>query len=228
MDSLLRELERQMTGPAGAYVRNLIAMGSRTLTPAEIAYFLTLILYETQNAEAILRFLSAAARAGLIDAEAVAAATARATQLLAEAEALAAGSAPGGAAGGAASAVLAAKLAALLAVAYMLYAIINEVVMTIPDVGPSGVPCGIGTPDGEYMRRLYRSITVFGFGQKTALKRALLQAEEISLVDAGRCKGNCPEGRSCKPTVAVDRVDISSSLFGTWVTLGFTTPCVCA
>lgn len=241
MDTLLRELERQLTGPAGDYVRQLIAGGAQGLTPEQLAYFLTLLLYETKNADVIVRFLVAAARAGLLDGEAVMAAIARATQLLAEAEAAAAaaaeaaaaeaaaaGAAAGEGAAAAGTGLLLAKLAALLAVAYALYAIIAEVAKTVPDVGVSGKPCGVGTPDGEYMRRMYRTVQVWGIGQKTALERALRRAEAAAQADAHRCKGACPGGGTCQPTVAVDRVDIAPSLLGTYVTVGFTTLCVCA
>ena len=67
MDEALRVLERQLSGPAGKLVRDLIAGGGAgPLTPAQLRIFLVAALLNAADRAAILRYLVAAARLGLI------------------------------------------------------------------------------------------------------------------------------------------------------------------
>lgn len=256
MDQLLRELERQLTGPAGQVAKEILAGQYAALNPQHLRALIYAMIASAADRELILAFLKAAARAGLLapeatliittDAELMAAAiaaseaeiaAASAAGAIAEAEAVAAGGVPfaemgagaGAAAGGVSAAAVAAAVTMLASIAFMLWSIANEVSLTTKVPGPMGVPCGVGTPGGQYMAKVYRTVSAWGIGQKTALNRALSRAEALCKADSAKCgAGGCAPGKTCQPSVVVDRVDIFPAVVATRVVVGFTCPCVCA
>lgn len=141
------------------------------------------------------------------------------------------GAAAGGAAGlglGAILSILAALLAVLYA-GYSMYTEANTDLYTPPVPLGGGAPCGVGTPGGQRMAKLYRSISVWGIGQRSTLNKAIRAAEALCAADAAFCGGGggCGPGTSCQPDVAIQDVSIFNGFLATRVVVGFTCPCVC-
>lgn len=136
-----------------------------------------------------------------------------------------------GAAAALTAAQVAAILAAIAAIVFAAWSIYSEYTTELytPPIPPTGgTPCGIGTPDGLRMARLRRTVSVWGWGSRSTLNKAIRLAEEMCSADAHHCKGNCTgTGLKCQPDVAVQNVESFNGILATRVVLEFTCPCVC-
>jgi hypothetical protein len=122
-------------------------------------------------------------------------------------------------------------LCAVLAVAFAAWSIYSEyktqLYTPVVPVG-GGSACNSLTPGGQYMARMYRSVSVWGWGSKSTLNKAIREAEALCNADAAKCgSGGCSGGLGCKPDVAIQDVQSFNGFFATRVVLGFTCPCVC-
>lgn len=143
-----------------------------------------------------------------------------------------AASSEAGAAAALTAAQVAAILAAMAAICFAAWSIYSEATTELytPHVPPTGgTPCGIGTPGGLRMARLHRTVSVWGWGSRSTLNKAIRLAEEMCNADAQHCKGGgCTgAGQECKPDVAIQDVASFNGVLATRVVLGFTCPCVC-
>jgi hypothetical protein len=130
------------------------------------------------------------------------------------------------------AAEVAAILAAIAAIAFAIWAIWAEAntklyTPTLPATG--GAPCNSNTPGGRAMAGIYRTVSVWGWGSRSTLNKAIKAAEAICNADAAKCGtgGGCGGGLTCQPDVAIQQVDSFNGVLATRVVLGFTCPCVC-
>jgi hypothetical protein len=98
------------------------------------------------------------------------------------------------------------------------------------DPGEGGEPCGQNTSAGQSMSTTKRSVKVRTIlGAMVSWDMALSEAQGVCASLAANCSGNCPEGKSCKPNVAVQEWD----QYWQWLPPGkvteltFTCPCEC-
>jgi hypothetical protein len=145
-------------------------------------------------------------------------------------EAGAGAGAGGAAAGGASAGTVAAPLAViLLSLGWISWNLWRR--FSGPsDTGEGGVPCGRGTPAGESMsvkKRTVRAQTILG--AMVSWDMALQAAQEACAADSANCGGDCPEGKTCKPNVAVQDWDQYWQWFppGKVTELVVTCPCEC-
>lgn len=143
-----------------------------------------------------------------------------------------AASSEAGAAAALTAAEVAAILAAIAAIAFAAWSIYSEHTTELytPPIPPTGgKPCGIGTPGGLRMARLWRTVSVWGWGSRSTLNKAIRKAEEMCEADASYCQGGtCADtGHQCKPDVAIQNVQSFNGILATRVVLQFTCPCVC-
>ncbi|MEM9326131.1 MAG: hypothetical protein AAGA85_10765 [Bacteroidota bacterium] len=143
------------------------------------------------------------------------------------------GSAGGGSAGagtlagGALVAEIIAVLFAVIAVIVAVIVIYREATVEIEDQ-PDGPPCGSGTKAGREMATVKRHITVWAFGRRSALKKALAAAAKSCRDDAGNCSGECKDkGKKCKPVMALQEYDLTWFFAATRAKVSFTCPCGC-
>lgn len=137
---------------------------------------------------------------------------------------------------GAAAALTAAQVAAILAAiaaivlaAWSIYSEATTGLYTPPLPPTGGTPCGTGTPGGMRMARLRRTVSVWGWGSRSTLNKAIRLAEEMCNADAHHCQGGqcAGAGLACKPDVAIQNVASFNGVLATRVVLEFTCPCVC-
>lgn len=143
-----------------------------------------------------------------------------------------AASSEAGAAAALTAAEVAAILAAIAAIAFAAWSIYSEYTTELytPPIPPTGgTPCGTGTPGGLRMARLRRTVSVWGWGSRSTLNKAIRKAEEMCQADSQHCQGGTCTNSShaCKPDVAVQNVQSFNGILATRVVLEFTCPCVC-
>lgn len=116
-------------------------------------------------------------------------------------------------------------LFAIIAVFIAVMVIYREVTTEIEDQ-PDGPPCGLSTKEGLEMATVDRSLTVWGFGRRSALKKAFTAAAESCAEDAAKCVGECEKG-TCKPVMSVQSYDLTWYFAVTKATVTFRCPCGC-
>lgn len=147
--------------------------------------------------------------------------------------AAAAGEAAGGAAAAEGAAALtavqiAAILAAFLAIIYAGYRINKEANTKLYIPPGNGMPCNVLSPGAQQMARITRVVSVWGIGSRSTLNKAMRAAEADCNADKAKCgTGGCGAGKSCLPTVAVQKVSSFNGFLATRVVLEYTCPCVC-
>lgn len=143
----------------------------------------------------------------------------------AAAEAETATAATAEAAGGIALAELAAILALIAIAAGALY-VMNAELNTPLIYTVGGKPCGSG-PGALAMARVQRTVTVYAWGQRRAINKAIEAAQALCNINKAACSGGCGPGQSCAPEVAVLNVSTKSYLVTTGATVTFVCPCTC-
>jgi hypothetical protein len=111
---------------------------------------------------------------------------------------------------------------AVFAAALLIY---REVTTEIEDQ-PGGVPCGLSTKEGREMATVDRTLTVWGFGRRNALKKAFQVAAENCADDSEKCAGKCNKG-NCKPVMSVQSYDLTWFFAATRASVTFRCPCGC-
>lgn len=135
------------------------------------------------------------------------------------------GVAAGEAAGGLVLAELAAILALIAITAGALYLIYDELT-TPPLLTKGGKACGSG-PSAAAMARVKREVTVYAWGQRKAINKAIQAAQDLCDINKSACSGGCPKGQTCAPEAAILSVKTESFVVTTGATVTFVCPCTC-
>lgn len=146
--------------------------------------------------------------------------------------AAAAGEGAAAGAGGAAVALTAAQIAAILAaivaIVFAGWAIYSESQTGLYVPPGAGQPCNVLSPGAQQMSRMTRVISVWGWGSRSTLNKAIRLAEADCQADAAKCgTGGCGGGKSCLPSLAIQKVSSFNGVLATRVVLEYTCPCVC-